>query len=134
MAEGLARARFGDRVRVQSAGSRPGKLHPHAVAVLAEVGVDISGQRAKHIDAVDRAHVDTVITLCDEEICPVLADAVRHFAWPLADPAGSTVPAVNQLERFRAVRDELTRRLDYLSVGMDGVGRRPDGSLTGDGG
>ena len=134
MAEGLARARFGNRVRVQSAGSRPGKLHPHAVAVLAEVGVDISGQRAKHIDVIDQANVDTVVTLCDEEVCPVLADAVTHLAWPLADPAGSTVPAVNQLERFRAIRDELTRRLDRLSVDMDGVARRPDGSLAGDSG
>ena len=131
MAEGLARARFGDQVRVQSAGSCPGELHPHAVAVLAEVGVDISGQRAKHIDAIDRSHVDTVITLCDEEICPVLADAVAHLTWPLPDPAGSSVPAVNQLQRFRAVRDELVRRLDQLSVDMDGVGaptgREPNG-------
>lgn len=134
MAEGLARARFGDRVRVQSAGSRPGKLHPHAVAVLAEVGVDISSQRAKHIDAIDQANVDTVITLCDEEICPVLADAVTHLAWPLVDPVGSTVPAVNQLERFRAVRDELLRRLDHLCVDMNGVARRPDGGLPGDSG
>ena len=65
---------------------------------------------------------------------PVLADAVTHLAWPLADPASSTVPAVNQLERFRAIRDELTHRLDRLSVDTDGVTRRPDGSLTGDSG
>ena len=114
MAEGLARARFGDRVSVQSAGSQPGTVNRHAVAVLAEIGIDISGHQSKHVDTIDPASVGTVITLCAEAVCPVFLGHTSHLAWPLPDPAGAEGTEREQLVRFRSARDEIARRLDQL--------------------
>ena len=127
MAEGLARARFGDRVSTQSAGSHPGTVNRHAVVVLAEIGIDISGHRSKHVDTIDPARVGIVITLCAESVCPVFLGHARRLAWPLPDPAGSGGTEAEQLARFRAARDEIARHLDQLSVGWDGVGVEPGG-------
>jgi len=113
MAEGLARAMFGGVVRVQSAGSQPGRVHPTAIAVLSEIGIDITAQHSKSVDAIDPASVDAVITLCAEEVCPVWPGTFSRLHWPLPDPA-STDPASTAeplLARFRAVRDELRFRL-----------------------
>ena len=78
MAEGLARARFGDRARVQSAGSTPAGVNPIAIDVLAEIGIDITGQTSKSVDAINPASVDIVVTLCAEEVCPAfLGHATR---------------------------------------------------------
>ena len=114
MAEGLARARFGNRVAVQSAGSHPGPLNRHAVAVLAEIGIDISGHRSKHVDTIDPASVGTVITLCAEAVCPVFLGHASRLAWALPDPAGSEGSTEAQLARFRSARDEIARHLDQL--------------------
>jgi arsenate reductase len=113
MAEALARRRFGDRLRVQSAGSRPAGVNPVAVRVLAEVGIDMSAQRSKGIDAIDLADVDTVVTLCEEEVCPVVP-GLRRLHWPLADPAAA--PPEEAVEAFRRARDEIARRLDALDT------------------
>ena len=119
MAEGLARRRLGDAVQVQSAGSRPTRLSPHAVTVLAELGIDIGAQRSKSVDTIDTAGVDTVVTLCAEEVCPVFRGPgkVRRLHWPLPDPDAAE-PAVSdetRLARFRAVRDAIAARLDELA-------------------
>lgn len=111
MAEGLARALAGERLRVQSAGSAPSRVHPLAVRALAEIGVDITAQRSKSVDEIDRGVVDTVITLCAEEVCPVYLGAARRLAWPLPDPAGHDESEVASLDRFRAVRNELRSRI-----------------------
>ena len=105
MAEGLARARFGDRMSVQSAGSHPGTVNRHAVAVLAEIGIDSSGHRSKHVDTIDPASVCTVITLCDDEVCPLFLGGTRRLAWPLPDPAGAGGTEEEELVRFRTARD-----------------------------
>lgn len=113
MAEGLARTLFGNLVRVQSAGSRPTEVNPHAIAALREVGIDITGQRSKSVDAIDPASVDAVITLCAEEVCPIWPGTLARMHWPLPDPATrdpALPPAVVQ-QRFRAVRDELRARI-----------------------
>ena len=112
MAEGIARQLAGDRLRVQSAGSEPTRLNPLAAAALAEVGIDASGQRSKAVDEIDRTAVDTVITLCAEEVCPVYLGAARRLHWPLPDPAGHAEGEEASLARFRAVRDELARRIE----------------------
>jgi arsenate reductase len=111
MAEGLARRLAGKRLRVQSAGSAPSRVHPLAIRALAEVGIDISESRSKSVDEIDRATVDVVITLCSEEACPVYLGPARRLHWPLPDPAGHDAGEEASLERFRAVRDELARRI-----------------------
>jgi arsenate reductase len=118
MAEGLARRLFGDRVRVQSAGSRPSTVNPWAIEVMREVGVDLTGHRSRSVDDVDPATVDTVITLCAEEVCPVFLGRATRLHWPLPDPASpEPLPREVMLARFRAARDELQRRLEALAAG-----------------
>ena len=87
MAEGLARAMLGPEVTVESAGSAPSRLNPLAVEAMAELGIDISGQRSKPVDEIDTDGLDLVVTLCAEEVCPVLPGRVRRLHWPVADPA-----------------------------------------------
>ena len=70
MAEGLARARFGDAVNVQSAGSEPSRVNPLAIRAMAEIGIDITGQTSKAVETIDPASVNTVVTLCAEESAP----------------------------------------------------------------
>ncbi|HEY3279341.1 MAG TPA: arsenate reductase ArsC [Gemmatimonadales bacterium] len=106
MAEGLARAMAPPGYRFLSAGSEPGRLNPLAVAVLKEEGIDISTHRAKGLDAIPLAEVDTIVTLCAEEVCPVVPGGVTRLHWPLPDPV--------DLATFRAARDELKRRLPTL--------------------
>lgn len=111
MAEGIARALVGGRLPIQSAGSAPSQVNPLAVRALAEIGIDASGHRSKSVGEIDRASVDTVITLCAEEVCPVYLGAARRLHWPLPDPAGHNEGEEAGLERFRSVRDELSRRI-----------------------
>lgn len=113
MAEGLARALFGGSVRVQSAGSQPSRVNPHAVAALRELGIDITGQRSKSVDEIDPASVAAVITLCAEEVCPLWPGTLARMHWPLPDPASSDPDLLPEaaLTRFRTVRDELRFRL-----------------------
>ena len=125
MAEGLARARFGARARVASAGSSPTAVNPLAVAALDEIGIDIRGQRSTSVDDVDPASIDMVVTLCAEEVCPVLPGRVRRLHWPLPDPAGTSGSDAERLERFRSVRDEIARRLANLDPELAG----PDGPV-----
>ena len=110
MAEGLARNLFGDRVQVQSAGSQPSRVNPHAIGVMAEIGIDILTQTSKSIDAVDIQHADLVITLCADEVCPVVPGKVERLHWPLPDPVAA--PPDRMVDAFRSVRDELKRRLE----------------------
>lgn len=125
MAEGLARAAFGPGVRVQSAGSRPSRVHPLAIAAMAERGIDIAGQASKSVDSIDPSDVDLVITLCAEEVCPVVFGDARRLHWPLLDPdreAEGLTPEA-KLQQFRDARDEIAARLDALVAAMGpGVG------------
>lgn len=114
MAEGLARARFGDTLRVQSAGSDAAGVNPLAGKVLAELGIDISAQTSKTVDKIDPATVDTVVTLCAEEVCPVYLAKARRLHWPLPDPTAGGGSEEEQVERFRKTRDELKRRIETL--------------------
>jgi arsenate reductase len=121
MAEGLARRMFGAGVRVQSAGSRPSQLNPLAVTAMSEIGIDISGQRAKSVETIDSGGVDTVVTLCAEAVCPVFLGNVRRLHWSIADPADGE-PSLTQeqrLERFRVARDQIHQRLAVLNALRD---------------
>jgi len=118
MAEGLARQRFGERMLVQSAGSRPSRVNPYAIAVLAELGIDISAQQSKPTSAIDPGTVDTVVTLCAEEVCPLFLGRHQRLHWPIADPA-SDDPSLSReqlLARFRTARDAIAAHLAQLEV------------------
>jgi len=116
LAEALARAAFGDRVVVESAGSEPSEVHPLTLEVLAEVGIDARAQRSKSVDEIDRSRVDTVITLCAEEVCPVFLGSVRRLHWPIPDPAAAGQPREEQLAGFRAARESIGARVRVLAA------------------
>jgi len=127
LAEGLARARFGDRLLIQSAGSEPKGLNPMAIEVMRERGLDISGHTSKRADAIDPASVDVVVTLCAEEVCPAFLRPVRRVHWPIPDPAGDYPPAELR-RRFRRARRQITERLAGLEASLaipDGTSLMP---------
>jgi len=109
MAEGLARHLLGPGVTVLSAGSAPSRVNPLAIAAMQEIGIDISTQVSKSVDTIDPDSVDTVITLCAEEVCPLFLGGAERLHWPLPDPAAAAPE--HALDRFRTVRDELARRI-----------------------
>ena len=119
MAEGLARARFGSRVPVESAGSQPSRVNPLAAAVMAEIGIDISGHESTSVADVDPARVGTVVTLCADEVCPAFLGDARRLHWPLPDPAGAAGSEEERRRRFREVREEIARRLKALDATPD---------------
>jgi arsenate reductase len=114
MAEGFAHALAPANVEVLSAGSEPRGVHPRALEVMREAGMDLTTQTSKHLDQVPWRECDTVVTLCGEadESCPALAGDVRRVHWPLPDP--SAAPEDRQLEVFREVRDEIRWRVASL--------------------
>lgn len=124
MAEGLARHRFGSTIRVQSAGSSPAGVNPNAVQAMAELGISLDDQRSKSVDDIDPNSVDTVITLCAEEVCPVWLGRAQRHHWPIDDPADNSLPAEEQIERFRRARDEIARRLEDIAPTL---GVKPEG-------
>ncbi len=110
MAEGIARSVAPPDVRISSAGSAPSRVNPLAIRVLAEIGIDATGQHSKNVNDIPPDDVEAVITLCAEEECPVFLGKARRFHWGLPDPGGTGDEAA-RLESFRAVRDEIRRRL-----------------------
>ena len=112
MAEGIARSLAPADVKISSAGSAPSKVNSLAVRVLAEIGIDATGQRSKSVNDIPPDDVDAVITLCAEEVCPVFLGKARRYPWGLPEPAGATDE--ERLRAFRGVRDELKRRLSVV--------------------
>lgn len=128
MAEGLARQLFGDRVRVQSAGGKPSRVSPYAVEVMREVGIDLATHHSKSVDTIDPMSVDTVITLCAEEVCPVFLGTARRLHWPIQDPASEdpAIPREEMLARFRTAREQIQGRLEVLAALLEvPAGPRP---------
>jgi arsenate reductase (thioredoxin) len=121
MAEGLARRLFGDAAEVMSAGSQPSRVNPYAIEAMSELGIDISGHRSTSVADVDPAAVDLVVTLCAEEVCPLLPGRVQRLHWPIPDPA-SDDPALTPDDlraRFRAARDRIEAQLKDLKDRLD---------------
>jgi arsenate reductase len=115
LAEGLLRALAGDRVQVFSAGSAPSRVHPLALRVLQERGIDASTQRSKSVNEFARDQFDYVITLCAEEVCPIFLDATHKLHWALPDPSAVARGETEQLDAFRQIANELGKRLrDFL--------------------
>lgn len=121
MAEGLARHLLGGQATVMSAGSAPSQVNPYAVEAMAEIGVDISNQSSKSVDDIDPDSVDMVVTLCAEEVCPVLPGRVRRLHWPIPDPASkdSSIPPEEMRRRFRTAREQIKGRIEVLKSLLD---------------
>ena len=113
MAEGLLRRDAGDRFEVESAGTKPSFVRPEAVAVMKELGIDISGHRSKNVSEFDGQHFDYVITVCDNarETCPVFFGPAEKLHHSFTDPAAVEGSEAERLAAFRQVRDQLR---DYL--------------------
>jgi arsenate reductase len=114
LAEGIARSLAPAGVTIWSAGSQPTRVRPEAIAALAEMGIDISNHRSKHVSEIPAEQVDLVVTLCGEEECPVFLGRARRLHWGLPDPAAVTGSDTSRADAFRSVRDELVRRLGVL--------------------
>lgn len=125
LAEGLARALAPPGVQISSAGSAPTSVRPEAIQVLSEAQIPTTGQHSKPIDAIDLSSVDLVVTLCADEVCPVVPSRAVRLHWPMADPAAVTASEPERLEAFRQTRDELRRRLEGLVAGPPSGGNGP---------
>jgi arsenate reductase len=114
MAEGFLRAYAGDRFSVQSAGTKATELHPLAVRAMREVGIDISGQKSKAVDAVGEGW-DVVVTVCDAN-CPIPPRTGMKLRWSYPDPALAGGDEEERLAAFRTVRDEIEKRVRSLAA------------------
>lgn len=120
MAEGILRNAAGDLLDVQSAGSKPaGYVHPMAIEAMAEIGIDISGHRSKHMREFVETEVQTVITVCGDadQACPIFPGQVIRHHWGFDDPAHSTGTRDEILAEFRRVRDEIRRVFEAFGAG-----------------
>ena len=117
MAEGWLRHYAGERAEVSSAGTKPAGLNPTAVSVMREAGVDISGQRSKHLDELIKHDFLFVITVCDaaREDCPVFAGALYQLHWSFEDPAAAAGTEEERLAVFRTVRDEIRAQVQQFA-------------------
>ena len=120
LAEAILRAAAGEVIRVASAGSKPaGYVHPLAVRVLAEIGLDASAHRSKHLDEFLDQPVETVITVCGsaDKVCPMFPGQVNRHHWGFDDPAKATGTEEEKLAVFRRVRDEIQKVFTAYAAG-----------------
>ncbi len=119
MAEGLARELGKGKIEAYSAGLAPFRVHPNAIGVMQEIGIDISHHTSKAIDRDLLLKMDVVITLCGhaEELCPMTPPQVRRLHWPVDDPVGATGTDEEVLSEFRRARDEIRQKISsYLKA------------------
>ena len=117
MAEGLLRHDARDLFEVFSAGTKPSQVRPEAIAMMRELGIDISGHRSKSVEEFTGQHFDYVITVCDnaQESCPVFPALTTRIHWSIEDPAAVEGSEAQRFEAFRRIRDELRRRVrDFI--------------------
>ncbi len=109
MAEGLLRHDGGAGFEVESAGTKSSRVRPEAIAVMGEIGIDISGHRSKSVDEFVGQAFDYVITVCDnaKESCPIFPAATKRIHWSLDDPAAVQGSEEQRLAEFRRVREQL---------------------------
>ena len=114
LAEGLAKSLFGLNAEIESAGSEPsGKIQPWAIETLKEDGIDISRNWSKSYNELSPkflATLDYVITLCAEEVCPVMISKAEKIHWPIPDPA--KVPESQKAEAFREAKKAIRQKLE----------------------
>src|SRR5436305_9668817 len=125
MAEGILRELGGDRVEVASAGTEVTQVHPLAVREMAERGIDISGQRSKHMDEFLGERFDYVVTVCDNagESCPIFPGDPERIHWSIPDPSAVEGEKKTRQAAFKRAADELTTRIRYFPTLFEKEGR-----------
>ena len=121
MAEGILRAAAGDLIDVHSAGSNPaGYVHPKAIQVLKEIGIDISSHTSKHMNDFLNRKITTVVTVCGnaDEACPMYPGQVNRHHWGFDDPAHATGTEEEILKEFRRVRDQIQLVFEAYAAGL----------------
>ena len=120
MGEGLFRAEGGDAFEVFSAGTKPSSVRPEAIAVMKEIGIDISEQRSKSVDEFVRQPFDVVLTVCDNarESCPVFPARTQTIHWSFEDPAAVQGSEIERLAAFRRIRDQIHKRIREFMRGQ----------------
>lgn len=114
MAEGYVNARYSDRYEGYSAGTEVTRVHPLAIRVMNEIGIDISHQKSKELEEFFDYEIDTVITVCDgaNSVCPMFPGAKETIHVSFPDPSSATGTEDIQLEMFRRVRDDILSFID----------------------
>lgn len=129
LAEGILRATAADVIRVASAGSKPaGYVHPLAIQVMQEIGIDISAHHSKHLSEFLDQPVETVITVCGyaDEACPMFPGQMHRHHWGFDDPAHASGTEEQKLTVFRRVRNEIQRVFAAYAAGRSD-GRQASG-------
>lgn len=120
IAEGLAKAMLGSNHNIQSAGSIPsGKVHPHAIATMKDIGIDLSNHYSKSTDDLDDnflENLDYAITLCAEEVCPVLPDSVNSLHWMNEDPANENYTELQLQNSFMTTRENIYKLIKKFMI------------------
>ena len=120
IAEGLAKAMLGSNHNIQSAGSIPsGKVHPHAIATMKDIGIDLSDHYSKSTDDLDDnflQNLDYAITLCAEEVCPVLPGSANSLHWMNEDPANDTYTEVQLQNSFMTTRENIYKLIKKFMI------------------
>ncbi|MEY4271632.1 MAG: hypothetical protein RL250_498 [Verrucomicrobiota bacterium] len=121
LAEAILRRAAGDVIEVASAGSKPaGYVHPEALAVLQEIGLDASAHHSKHLSEFLNRTVATVITVCGnaDQVCPVFPGQANRYHWGFSDPAHATGTPAEIRAEFRRVRDQIKLVFEAYAAGL----------------
>jgi arsenate reductase len=131
MAEGFVNALHADRYQAYSAGSEPADVHPCAIEVMAEQGIDIASQRAKSVDEYDSASFDYVVTMCAnaQENCPIFPGGVEYLHHAFVNPGSIPAPDYDRCASGRHVRDQIKEWLEETSERIRA--RKADGRKVG---
>ncbi|MBK1875559.1 arsenate reductase ArsC [Pelagicoccus mobilis] len=121
MAEGILRNALGEGYEVHSAGAKPaGYVHPQAIEVMTELGIDMSGHSSKHLDQFLEAGIDTVITVCGnaDQACPTFPGLVNRYHWGFEDPPHAQREGEELVDAFRRIRDEIKLVFEAYASGL----------------
>jgi arsenate reductase len=120
MAEGLAKSMLGNSHNIQSAGSHAsGLVHPNAILALEEIGIDISNNSSKNIEDLDEdflSNLDYVITLCAEEVCPILNSDAQKLHWLNSDPVNNSFSETQLKNSFQITRENIFKLIKKFVI------------------
>ena len=122
MAEGLAKAMIGSGHNIQSAGSKPsGEIHPSSIKAMDDIGIDIRDQHSKSVNTLHKDFIndlDYVITLCAQEVCPVLNSSAKKLHWINADPVNASLKEAELNRSFIRTRNDLYKLIKKFTINM----------------